>query len=332
MSRPSSSVRAWRCHGFGDYHDLVMETVALRPPAAHEIVVRNRAFAVGFPDMLMVQGLYQYRPPLPFTPCAEFAGEVLAVGAEVEGFKVGDRVMATIRAGAAAEQVVTAASDCLHLPDNFDFAHGAAFIVGYKTAYVALVVRGGLQAGENVLIHGAAGGVGLAAVELASALGARVIGMAAGAAKLALVRAKGASEVIDYAEGGFRERVKALTHGRGVDVVYDPIGGDVFDESTHCLAPFGRLLVVGFASGRIPSTKVNHVLLKQYAVIGVRAGEYGRVYPDGGRAVHAALQEWAASGRLTPHVHQRLAFADLLTALDTIAARQVMGRVVCELP
>ncbi len=332
MSETTSSHRAWRCHAFGDYHDLVMAQVASRAPESGEILVRNRAFAVGFPDMLMVQGLYQYKPPLPFTPGAEFAGDVLAVGEGVERFKPGDRVMGTIRAGAAAAQVVTAERDCMKLPDNFDYAHGAAFIIGYKTAYVGLVVRGGLQAGETVLVHGAAGGVGLAAVELSHALGARVIGMAAGAAKLELVASKGAATVIDYAAGGFRQAVKACTDGRGADVVFDPIGGDVFDESLHCIAPFGRMLVIGFASGRIPTATVNHALLKQYAIIGVRAGEYGRVYPAGGRAVNAALEQWAASGKLLPHVHARLPFENLLPALDTIAARRVMGRVVCELP
>lgn len=332
MSESTASHRAWRCHAFGDYHTLSMAEVASRAPGAGEIKVRNRAFAVGFPDMLMVQGLYQYKPPLPFTPCAEFAGEVLAVGEGVERFKPGSRVMGTIRAGAAAEQVVTAASDCMRLPDNFDFAHGAAFIIGYKTAYVGLVVRGNLKAGETVLVHGAAGGVGLAAVELATAMGARVIGMAAGTAKLNLVLAKGAAAVIDYAAGSFRQAVKAWTDGCGADIVFDPIGGDVFDESLHCIAPFGRMLVIGFASGRIPTATVNHALLKQYSIVGVRAGEYGRVYPEGGRQVHAALERWAASGKLTPHVHERLAFEDLLNGLDTIAARRVMGRVVCELP
>ncbi len=332
MSESTASHRAWRCHAFGDYHTLGVAEVASRAPGPGEILVRNRAFAVGFPDMLMVQGLYQYKPPLPFTPCAEFAGEVLAVGEGVERFQPGARVMGTIRAGAAAEQVVTAAGDCMHLPDNFDFAHGAAFIIGYKTAYVGLIVRGHLAAGETVLIHGAAGGVGLAAVELAAAMGARVIGMAAGTAKLELVASRGAAAVIDYASGPFRQAVKAWTDGRGADLVFDPIGGDVFDESLHCIAPFGRMLVIGFASGRIPSATVNHALLKQYSIIGVRAGEYGRVYPEGGRQVHAALEQWAASGKLTPHVHARLAFEDLVDALDTIAARRVMGRVVCELP
>ena len=332
MLETTSSHRAWRCHAFGDYHDLVREQVASPAPGADEILVRNRAFALGFPDLLMVQGRYQLKPPLPFVPCAEFAGEVLAVGTAVARFTPGERVMGSMRCGAAAERVTATADDCMRLPESFDYAHGAAFIIAYKTAYVGLVVRGGLKPDETVLVHGAAGGVGLAAVELAVALGARVIAMASGQAKLDLVRAKGAQQVLDYADGGFREHVKELTDGRGVDVVYDPIGGDVFDESLHCVAPFGRVLVIGFASGRIPTVKVNHALLKQYAVIGVRAGEYGRVYPQGGRAVHAALEAWAASGRLTPHVHARLGFDELLGGFDTIAARRVMGRVVCELP
>ena len=332
MSETASSHRAWRCHGFGDYHDLAIAQVATPAPGAEHILVRNRAFALGFPDLLMVQGLYQLKPPLPFVPCAEFAGEVVAVGAQVTGFAPGDKLMAAMRFGAAAECIHVAAADCMHLPLTFDYAHGAAFIIAYKTAYVGLVTRGSLKPDETVLVHGAAGGVGLAAVELALALGARVIAMASGAAKCALVRAKGAHAVLDYADGSIRERVKALTAGRGVDVVYDPIGGDVFDESLHCVAPFGRVLVIGFASGRIPSVKVNHALLKQYAVIGVRAGEYGRVYPQGGREVHAALETWAASGRLVPHIHGRLGFDELLAGFATIATRQVMGRVVCELP
>ena len=332
MSEHPTSFRAWRCHAFGDYHDLAVETVAARAPAAGEVLVRTRAFAVGFPDMLMVQGKYQYKPPLPFTPCAEFAGEVLAVGAEVTRFRPGDRVMGTIRAGAAGERVLTAASDCMKLPDNFDYAHGAAFIIGYKTAYVALVVRGALRPGETLLVHGAAGGVGLAAVEMAAAMGARVIGMAAGRAKLEMVRARGATAVIDYAEGPFRQAIKAWTDGRGADVVFDPVGGDVFDESLHCVAPFGRVLVIGFAAGRIPTATVNHVLLKQYSIVGVRAGEYGRVYLEGGRQVNAALETWSASGKLMPHVHARLRFDQLIEALDMIAARQVLGRVVCEIP
>lgn len=294
------------------------------------MLVGNRAFAAGFPDMLMVQGLYQYQPAVPFTPCAEFCGEVLAVGAEVTGFGPGDAVMGTVRAGAAASRLVADAVNCLPLPGPFDFVSGAAFLIAYKTAWVGLVVRGTLQAEETVLVHGAAGGVGLAAVVLAKALGARVIAMASGPDKVAAVRAAGADAVLDYHDGGFRERVKQLTDGRGADVIYDPIGGDVFDESLHCIAPFGRMLVIGFASGRIPTVAVNYALIKQYSIIGVRAGEYGRLNPEGSRAVNESLLKLANAGGVSPHVHATLAFDGLVEAFDTIASRRVIGRVVLE--
>lgn len=330
MMTSDSRSRAWRCHGFGDYHDLVIEAVPEMPPGAGEVQVAVRAFAPGFPDMLMVQGRYQLKPALPFTPCAEFAGDVVAVGPDAAHYAVGDRVMGSMRFGAAAEQVVAPVGQCYPLPPAYDYAQGAAFCVGYQTAYVALVPRGRLAAGETVLVHGAAGGVGLAAVDLAKHLGARVIAMASGPEKLAVVRDKGADHVIDYDSGSFRTAVKDLTGGRGADVVFDPVGGDVFDESLRCIAPFGRMLVIGFASGRIPEVRVNHVLIKQYAIIGVRAGEYGRVDPVAGAAVHEALAALAASGAVTPHICQRLPFGDLVAAYDAIAARRVIGRIVIE--
>ncbi len=324
------SMLAWRCHAYGDYHDLVLETVPYRLPDAGEVLVGVRAFAPGFPDMLMVQGGYQLKPPLPFTPCAEFAGEVLACGAGVTRFAPGARVMGSVRHGAAAERVTAQAAHCFSLPPAWDWARGAAYLVAYRTAWVGLVVRGHLAAGETVLVHGAGGGVGLAAVDLARARGATVIAMARGAAKLAAARAQGATHVIDYADGAFRERVKALTGGRGVDVVYDPVGGDVFDESLRCVAPFARVLVIGFASGRIPEVRVNHVLIKQYSVIGVRAGEHGRIDPVAGAAVDRALEALAADDAVNPHVCRRLPFDQLVAAYDDIAARRVIGRIVVE--
>ncbi|MEQ8660121.1 MAG: NADPH:quinone oxidoreductase family protein [Gammaproteobacteria bacterium] len=324
-------MRAWRCHAFGDYHDLRLDTVPCQQPDAGEVTVEVRAFAPGFPDMLMVQGGYQLRPPLPFTPCAEFAGVVRTAGAGVRRFVPGDRVMGAVRYGAAAERVNAPEAHCHPLPEGWDFATGAAFPVAYRTAWVGLVVRGQLAAGEHVLVHGAGGGVGLAAVDLARARGAHVIAMARGADKLAAARAHGAEHVIDYAAGSFCERVKALTGGRGVDVVYDPVGGDVFDESLRCVAPFARVLVIGFASGRIPEVRVNHVLIKQYAIIGVRAGEHGRVDPAAGAAVDRALAALAAHGEVAPHVCARLPFDALVEAYDMIAARRVIGRVVVAL-
>ncbi len=328
VNPPPSTFKAHRCHAFGDYHDLVVEDVPRSALKAGEIGVRICAACVGFPDMLMVQGLYQYKPPLPFTPGAEFAGEVVDLGPEVRDFRVGDQVMGTVRAGAFAEYVAAPATQCLPLPEPFDSITGAAFLVAYKTAYVGLVVRGGLQSGETVLVHGAAGGVGLAAVELAKSEGARVIGMASGAHKLAAVRAKGADHVIDYADGSFRSAVKALTDGTGADVIYDPIGGEVFDESLRCIAPFGRVLVIGFASGQIPVVSVNYALIKQYSIVGVRAGEYGRINPAGGREVNRALVDRAERGHLKPHIHACLPFSGVVDAFDAITERRVIGRVV----
>jgi len=325
-------MRAWRCHGVGEHHALRIETLSAPTPGDGELHVDVRAFAPGFPDLLMVQGLYQLKPALPFTPCAEFSGTVRALGSGVEGYRVGDRVMGVVRFGAAAEQLVVRANDCLPLPPGFEDAHGAAFLIAAKTAYVGLVVRGGLKAGETLLVHGASGGVGLAAVELGKALGATVIAAVSGPDKLAVVKEKGADHLIDYCDGSFRAQVKACTQGRGADVIYDPVGGDVFDESLHCIATFGRLLVIGFASGRIPQVPVNLALIKQIAIVGVRAGEYGRQFPAGGAAVNAALSDLAQRSALTAHVHARYAFEQLIAAFDEIAERTVIGRVVIELP
>ena len=330
MSATGPHNRAWRCHAFGAYHDLVLERLPMPQPSPGEVVIRNRAFALGFPDMLTVQGLYQYKPPVPFVPGAECAGEVVALGAGVSSALLGQAVMVSLRVGAAADFIVVSAAQCREMPTTLDFVHAAAFTIGYKTAHVALSVRGGLCRGETLLVHGAAGGVGLAAVELGHALGAKVIAMATGAHKLKVLRERGADHVLDYADGSFRERVKALTGGRGVDVVYDPVGGDVFDESLRCIAPFGRVLVIGFASGRIPQAAVNQVLIKQIAIVGVRAGEYGRQNPAGGAEVDRALAQWAASGRLIPHVHAVLPFSGIIDAFDALRAREVIGRIVIQ--
>ncbi len=321
-------MRAWRCAAFGEYQQLSLATIARPAPAPGEVAVTVHAIAPGFPDMLMVQGLYQLKPPLPFTPCADFSGVVSAVGEGVSTFKPGDRVMGVVRFGAAAETLTVKASDLLPLPARFEFADGAAYLVAYKTAYVALVVRGGLKAGETLLVHGSAGGVGLAAVELGKHLGATVIALASSDEKRAVVKAKGADHVLDAREPRFRDAVKALTNGRGADVIYDPVGAEVFDESLHCIAVFGRLLVVGFAGGRIPQLPVNLALLKQIAIVGVRAGEYGRQFPAGGAAVNQALLQLAEAGHCTPHIHAAYGFEDLIHVFDRIAAREVIGRVV----
>jgi NADPH2:quinone reductase len=320
--------RTWRCHAFGDYHQLSFDRVPTPAPAAREVRIEVHAATVAFHEMLMVQGLYQLKPPLPFTPGSEAAGVVTRVGADVTRFKPGDKVIGAVRHGAHTEVLTVDEAQCLALPAPFDFATGAAFLTAYKTAYVALVPRGGLRPGETLLVHGAAGGVGLAAVELGKVLGARVIAAASSDAKLALAARMGADALVDTREPRFREAVRELTGGRGADVIYDPVGGDVFDESLHCIAPFGRLLVIGFAAGRIPTLAVNYALIKQFSVVGVRAGEYGRVDPVAGAHAERGLLDIAERGLLHPHVHGILPLAELPQAFDQLAQRAVTGRLV----
>ena len=325
-----STYRAYRCHELGDYRNLSIDEMPYRQPGNDEVLIKNRAFAVGFPEYLMIRGEYQLKPPLPFVPGMECSGEVIAVGDGVAEISVGDKVLGSTRTGAFAEQVAIGQENCLPLPASFDYAAGASFLAAYKTAYVGLIERGHLQAGEVLLVHGAAGGVGLAAVELGKHLGATVIATGSDATKLEVVKTKGADHLINLQEGGFREKVKALTDGRGADVIFDPVGGDVFDESMRCIATFGRLLVIGFAGGRIPMLSVNYALIKQVSIVGVRAGEYGRVDPVAGARVLKSLLELARQGVLKPHVYKRYPFEDLCYAFDDLVERRVIGRVVVE--
>ncbi|MFT4560921.1 MAG: NADPH2:quinone reductase [Gammaproteobacteria bacterium] len=320
--------RAHICARYGDYQDLTIREFDSQRPADDEILVQNRAFAVGFPDLLTIQGKYQRKPDVPFTPGSEFSGEVIEVGREVNDIRRGDSVMGSVLLGAYAEQVMAPAKSCFQLPKPFNFVDGAAFQVAYRTAYVALVERGQLKPGETLLVLGAAGGVGLAAVELGKALGAKVIAAASSKAKLALTKTKGADHTINYASGTFSSEVKAMTNGLGADVIFDPVGGDCFDEATHCIAAFGRLLVIGFASGRIPQLAVNYALIKQIAVVGVRAGEFGRLDPTGGRRVNDALLSMANANKFHPYVHGQFAFDEIDQIFELMIAREINGRAV----
>lgn len=293
-----------------------------------EIRVRIRSAGLNFPDILMIAGKYQHKAEPPFTPGMEAAGDVIETGEGVEGFAPGDRVIVHAKTGMFAEEVAAPADSALPLPDGWDYAQGAAFWSAYLTAYVGLVCRGGLKAGEWVLVHGAAGGVGLAAVELAHALGARVIAVVGGDAKAEAVRAQGAEFVIDHRSENFRDRVLEITGGDGADVVYDPVGGDGLFQSMRCIAWGGRLLVIGFAGGTIPDVPANYALLKSCSVIGVRAGEYGRRDPEAGRRNMAALLDLARAGRINPHVHARLPLANAAEALGLLSGREVIGKAV----
>lgn len=328
MGEIASVFEAHVCRSYGDYRDLTIEELPLVGPARGEVLVRNQAFAVGFPDLLTIQGKYQRKPSLPFVPGSEFCGEVVAVGEAVDQTRIGDVVIGTVLLGSFAKMVVAAAENCMVLPESYDFVTGAAFHTAYRTAYVALVERAHLQPGETLLVHGAAGGVGLAAVQLGKVLGARVIATASSAEKLKWANSNGADHILDVVTPSFRDAVKELTSGVGADVIFDPVGGDVFDESLHCVAPFGRILVIGFASGRIPTVAANYPLLKQMSIVGVRAGEFGRLDPGGGRRVTKALQDLANRGKLHPHIHKRLPFTEVEGAFDEILGRTVVGRIV----
>ena len=305
-----------------------VEDVPAPTPRTGQVQVRVLAASVNFPDLLMTRGDYQMKPPLPFTPGLDLAGEISALGPDVEGWSVGEAVVGGARLGGFAQYAVLDAGALTRKPDRLSFAKAAAYPAAYLTAYVALVRRARVQPGEWVLVHGAAGGVGLAAVDLAKALGARVIAASASDEKLAVVQREYAPDAVVNSAPGFREAVKAITGGRGADVIYDPVGGDVFDESVRCIAFDGRLLVIGFTSGRIPTVSVNMPLIKGFSVLGVRAGEYGRQFPERGRENAEAVAEMAASGRIRPRVHAEFPLARWREAFDLLAERRVIGKAV----
>jgi NADPH2:quinone reductase len=302
-----------------NYAGCAVRDVPQPKPGPGEVLVRVRAASVNFPDLLMTRGEYQFKPPLPFTPGLDFAGEVVDTGEAVVG---------GARLGAFAEYVAVPAQALKPKPERLSFAQAAAYGAAYLTAWVALVRRAQLQPGEWVLVHGAAGGVGLAAVDLAKALGAKVIAASASDEKLKIVADEYAPDAVVNVTGGFRDRVKEITGGNGADVIYDPVGGDVFDESVRCIAFDGRLLVIGFTSGRIPTVSVNMPLIKGFSVMGVRAGEYGRQFPAKGRENADAVWTLANEGRIRPRVHAELPLDQWPEAFDLLANRQVVGKAV----
>jgi NADPH2:quinone reductase len=316
-------MRALLCSRLGD--PSVLELIDVEPPKPRpgEIAVRVRAASINFPDVLMVAGGYQLKPPLPFIPGMEACGEVVALGEGAKDHRIGDRVIFGKRFGAFAEQVTVPAEEARPLPKGWSFAEGAAFAVGYKTAYHALVQRGQLKGRDVVLVHGAAGGVGLAAVELAQVLGDD--------ARLDVVREKGADFVLNYREAPFWQAVKDLTDGRGADVIYDPVGGDVFDQSLKCIAWNGRILLIGFTSGRIATLPTNIALIKGFSVVGVRAGEAVRRDPQIGVEYHRELWKLANEGRIRPHVSHVLPLERWVEAMALLTERKVVGKAVLDL-
>ncbi|HYG43345.1 MAG TPA: NADPH:quinone oxidoreductase family protein [Bordetella sp.] len=331
-------MKAVVCRQYGGPETAALEEVqapAMRPGSVR---IQVQACSASFASLLVMEGKHQNRAPLPLTPGTELAGVVTEIGSGATQFRVGDRVIAGVQSGAYAEEVVAPEQTVFHLPPQVSFEVGAQFPTIYGTAYGALKWRAQVEPGEVVLVHGAAGGSGLAAVEVAKALGATVIATVGSAAKQAIVKQHGADHAINYRDTDWREAVLGLTGQRGADVIYDPVGGETFDTSLRCIAPDGRIIPMGFASGTIPTVPANIVLVKNISIIGVYWGYYfgwGRhpVAPSNDarlRLAYAQLFEWVLQGRLKPRAHAILPLSEFKSALQMIASREVIGRVIMQ--
>ena len=318
--------RAVVCRELGPPELLRLESFASQPLREAEVRVTIRAAGINFPDILMVAGRYQLKPELPFSPGMEAAGDVNEVGTAVQGVAVGDRVIVRMRHGGYTDEAVVAASQLTPLPQNFDYAEGATLLAAHGTAHHALVDRAHLLNGEVLLVHGAGGGVGLAAVEIGKLLGATVIAAASSDEKLAVAQARGADHLVNYSREPFRDAVKRITDGRGADVVYDPVGGEIFENSLRCIAWGARLLVIGFTGG-IGLARTNLLLIKGASVLGVRAGEAARKNPALAKERMRALLQWAETGRIRPNISHRLPLRDCAKAMRLLIERKAIGRV-----
>jgi len=321
-------VKAILCKAYGPPDSLVVEDIPSPVAGPGEVVVSVKTASVNFPDVLIIQNKYQLKPPLPFSPGSELAGVVKSVGDGVTHLKPGDPVMAITGYGAFAEEVKVDVNRLLPIPGGMDFVSAAAFGLTYATSEHALCDRGELKAGETLLVLGASGGVGIAAIEIGKVLGARVIACASTDDKLAICREHGADDTINYATEDLRERIKAITDGKGADVVYDPVGGTYTELALRSIAWRGRLLVVGFAAGDIPKIPLNLTLLKGCAIVGVFWGEFTRREPQRFLAAMDKLERWFAEGKLKPHVSATFPLERAADALAMMAGRNVKGKVV----
>ncbi len=321
-------MKAVLAKAFGPPEELALEEVPPPHAGPGEVVIKTKACGVNFFDALIVQGKYQTRPPLPFSPGGEVAGAISEVGEGVTTLEKGTRVLAFTGHGGYAEEVTVDAASVAELPAQMDFVTAAAFPITYATSYHALKDRGQLRSGETLLVLGAAGGVGLAAVEIGKIMGARVIACASSEEKLALAREHGADALINYGTSGLRERVREETAGKGVDVVYDPVGGAYAEPALRSLAAGGRYLVIGFASGEIPKIALNLLLLKVVSMVGVFWGAFARAQPQGNAANLSELLHWYVQGRLRPHVSATFPLERYGDALEAVMKRKVLGKVV----
>ncbi len=321
-------MRAVLCKQLGTPEDLVLEDIADPVPGPGQVLVRVKAAGLNFFDTLIIQGKYQYKPDLPFSPAGEFAGIVERLGPGVDTLKVGDRVMGYLKWGAAREAVVADAAMLAKVPENVPLTEAAGLMVTYGTTVHAFRDRANLQPGETVAVLGASGGVGQAAIEIAKVMGARVIACASSPEKLAFCKELGADDLVNYETVDLKEELRRLTDGRGVDVVYDPVGGDQCEKAVRAMAWDGRFLVIGFASGTIPKLPLNLALLKGCSIVGVFWGEHTKREPERHAANMASLLQWCEEGRIKPHIDRTFDLAEAPKALRLIADRKVKGKVI----
>jgi NADPH2:quinone reductase len=324
-------MKAIRCKAYGPPSSLVLEELESLYPKANEVVVQVKAFGINYPDTLIIQGLYQFKPELPFTPGSDFAGTIKSVGSEVKHYDIGDAVFGFVTFGAFAEEVVVPANACFPKPAKMDFPIAASFLIAYGTSYHALKDRAKLREGETLLVLGASGGVGLAAVELGKLMGATVIAAASTGEKLALCSKYGADKTINYSKEDLKSAIKELTNGKGVDVIYDPVGGDYTEAAFRGIAWGGRYLVVGFAAGNIPKIPLNLPLLKGASLVGVFWGTFAMKNPKVNMQNAMTLLKWQEEGKLKPHIHQVYELKDTSKALQAVLDRKVMGKLVVKL-
>ncbi len=324
-------MKAIICNQFGQPNTLQYEEVAPPNPKEDEILISVKACSVNFPDTLIIQGKYQFRPPFPFSPGSDVAGIVLEVGQQGSPFKVGDAVVGFVPFGGFAEQALIKASDCFPKPKGMTMVNAAAFLLAYGTSYHALKDRANLLKDETVLVLGAAGGVGLTAVELAKLLGAKVIAAASTHEKLALCQQFGADEVINYTNENLKDRIKELTHEKGVDVIFDPIGGSFSEAALRAIAWKGRHLVVGFANGEIPKIPVNLTLLKGASIVGVFWGAFAQKEPLKSLTNIQQLLTWFSKGKINPHIDKTYSLKDAPKALEDMMQRKVKGKIVIDM-
>lgn len=323
-------MRSWVVEKLGEpVEALAIKEVPTPAVGAKQVLIKVEASALNFFDILLCQGKYQEKPPLPFTPGSEVAGVIEAVG-EGSSFEVGQRVLATpgLPTGGLTEKVVVAEESVFPIPDSMSWADAASLFITYQTSYYALHGRAFIQPGEVLLVHAGSGGVGSSAIQLGKAAGARVIATAGGPEKAQICRDLGADLAIDYLQEDFIDIVKKETGGKGADVIYDPVGGDTFDKSRKCIAFDGRILVIGFAGGRIADAPTNHALVKNYSVVGVHWGLFRRLNPQGARENHEQLMRLYDKGKIKPLIYKEYPFEDVVSALDDLATRKTYGKLI----